>query len=215
MSATGTRIRFLRNALGSCAGVANISMNTQPAATTGFPTVPVRSGGFTLLEILVVIVIVGILVSVATVAVGVLGRDREVEEQARRLWAVMTQGREEAELQGRDLGLFIEDSGYEFMTFDPKQPGWVAVEDDGLLTRRELPPGLRIRLWLEAREVVLKAPRQPTAEEQKKRLPQIIMVASGEIVPFELEIAREGSDVRWHVLSQPDNTLLVEAADAS
>lgn len=190
-------------------------MITQQPASNRTRSFPVHSRGFTLLEILVVVVIVGILVSVATVAVGVLGRDREVEEQARRLWAVMTQGREEAELQGRDIGLFIEDSGYEFMMFDPKQAGWVAVEDDGLLTRRELPPGLRMRLWLEAREVVLKSPRRPTLEEQKKRLPQIIMVASGEIVPFELEIAREGSDVRWQVLSQPDNTLLVEDADAS
>ncbi len=174
-----------------------------------------RTDGFTLLEILVVIVIIGVIVSIATVAVGVLGRDREVEDQARRLWAVMTQGREEAELQGRDLGLFIEDSSYEFMMFDPKRAGWIAVEDDNLLTRRELPPGLRIRLWLESREVVLKRPRAATADEQKKRLPQIVMIASGEIVPFQLEIARDGTDARWNVTSQPDNTLVVKAADAS
>lgn len=172
-----------------------------------------RSRGFTLLEILVVIVLIGIIVSIATVAVGVLGRDREVEEQARRLCAVMTQGREEAELQGRDLGLFLDDESYEFMVFDPKQAGWVAIEDDGLLTRRELPPGLRLRLWLEAREVVLKPPRKPTADDLKKRLPQIVMIASGEIVPFELEIAREGTDARWQIASQPDNTVIVEAVD--
>lgn len=172
-----------------------------------------RASGFTLLEILVVIVLIGIIVSIATVAIGVLGRDREVEEQARRLWAVMSQGREEAELQGRDLGLYLDDKSYEFMIFDPQQAGWVTVADDDLLTRRELPPGLTLRLWLEAREVVLKPPRQPTADELKKRLPQIVMIASGEIVPFELEIVREGSDVRWHVASRPDNTLVVEADD--
>jgi general secretion pathway protein H len=172
-----------------------------------------RSRGFTLLEILVVIVLIGIIVSIATVAVGVLGRDREVEEQARRLWAVMSQGREEAELQGRDLGLFLDDQSYEFMVFDPKQTGWVTIPDDGLLTRRELPPGLSMRLWLEAREVVLKPPRRPTADDINKRLPQIVMIASGEIVPFQLEIAREGSDARWQVASRPDNTLVVEATD--
>ncbi len=174
-----------------------------------------RPGGFTLIEILVVIVILGVVIAVATVAVGVLGRDREVEDQARRLWAVMTQGREEAELQGRDLGLFLEDTSYEFMVFDPKRSGWVIIEDDDLLARRVLPDGVRMRLWLESREVVLKPTREPTEDELKKRSPQIIMLASGEIMPYRLEIAREGSEASWRVQSQPDNTIVVEAADAS
>ncbi len=174
-----------------------------------------RRAGFTLLEILVVIIIIGVIVSVATVAVSVLGRDREVEDQARRLWAVMTQGREEAELQGRDIGLFIDDASYEFLLFDPKRGGWVAAEDDELLARRQLPPGIRLRLWLESREVVLKSPRKLSADEEKKREPHIVMVASGEIVPFMIAVARDGSDASWHVQSQPDNTIAVEAADAT
>ncbi|MEQ1582297.1 MAG: type II secretion system minor pseudopilin GspH [Steroidobacteraceae bacterium] len=171
--------------------------------------------GFTLIEILVVIVILGVVIAVATVSVGVLGRDREVEDQARRLWAVMTQGREEAELQGRDLGVFLDDTSYEFMMFDPKRSGWVVVEDDDLLARRELPEGLKMRLWLESREVVLKQTRAPTKDELKKRAPQIVMLASGEVMPYRLEIAREGSDASWRVQSQPDNTIVVEAADAA
>ena len=82
-----------------------------------------RPAGFTLIEILVVIVILGVVIAIATVSVGVLGRDREVEDQAKRLWAVMTQGREEAELQGRDFGVFLDDTSYEFMMFDPKRSG--------------------------------------------------------------------------------------------
>ena len=174
-----------------------------------------RGAGFTLLEILVVIVIIGVIISIATVAVGVLGSDREVEDQSRRLWAVLTQGREEAELQGRDIGLFIDDSSYEFMLFEPKRAGWVTIEDDDLLARRELPEGVRMRLWLESREVVLKPPRALTEEEREKRAPQIVMVASGEVVPFQLEVAREGGNAKWHVMSQPDNTIIVEPVDAS
>ncbi|RPH54665.1 MAG: prepilin-type N-terminal cleavage/methylation domain-containing protein, partial [Lysobacterales bacterium] len=47
-----------------------------------------RARGFTLLEILVVVVIIGVIVSAATLAIGVLGGDREVEDQTRRFWAV-------------------------------------------------------------------------------------------------------------------------------
>lgn len=174
-----------------------------------------RCRGFTLIEILVVIVIIGVMAAVATVAIGVLGRDREVEEQAERLGAMMTQAREEAELQGRDVGLFLEEAGYRFMLFDPRRAGWVNVEDDALLAARELPAGLRLRLWVESREVVLKTPRQHR-ETAQQQLPQIVMVASGEIVPFRLEIAREGTQTRWNVFSQPDdNSVLVQQADAT
>ena len=216
MSVTGTpskppvRFKASHPARGKARHVTGTPRTLFPA----FRDVP-RSSGFTLIEILVVIVILGVIIAVATVSVGVLGRDREVEDQARRLWAVMTQGREEAELQGRDLGLFIDDASYEFMMFDPKRSGWVVVEDDDLLTRRVLPPGVRMRLWLESREVVLEATRTPTADELKKRAPQVIMLASGEVMPYRLEIAREGADASWQVQSQPDNTIVVEAADAT
>ena len=67
----------------------------------------------------------------------------------------------------------------------------------------------------ESREVVLKQARTPTEDELKKRAPQIVMLASGEVMPYRLEIAREGTDTSWHVQSQPDNTIIVEAADAT
>src|ERR1041384_981037 len=72
-------------------------------------------GGFTLLELLVVMVIIGIVISVASVSVNVLGRDNQLEDQAKRLNAVISQAREEAEMQARDMGLFIERDGYLFM----------------------------------------------------------------------------------------------------
>src|SRR5688572_19998507 len=96
------------------------------------------------------------MVSIATLSIGVLGADREVAEEARRFWAVMRQAREEAELQALDLAIFVGTSEYEFLRFDARRNEWLPVVDDKLYAQRTLPEGLRFRLWLEGREVLLK-----------------------------------------------------------
>src|SRR5262245_17924959 len=87
----------------------------QPSA---FSLQPREASGFTLIEVLVVIVIIGVIVSVVTLSVGVLGRDEESEDEARRLWTVLQQAREEGEMQARDIGVFVSRNEYEFLRFD-------------------------------------------------------------------------------------------------
>jgi general secretion pathway protein H len=198
----------------------------------------ISSRGFTLVEVLVVIVIIGVLIGVVTIAAGVLGRDREVEDQAKRLWAVLVQAKEESELQGRNVGLLVDQTGYEFVQFDARRWAWVPVVDDDLLTPRQLPPGLVITLALEGREVVLKphSERKPAdanetqgsedAEQStglvpvQKSLqeadmaPQIMLLASGDVSSFDLRIERQDENYRWHVNSKPDNTIEVGEVDA-
>src|SRR5262249_23047419 len=108
--------------------------------------------GFTLVEILVVIVIIGIVAAIVTLSTGVLGRDSEMEDQAKRVSAVVAQAREEAELQGLELGIVVAKSSYEFAEFDRRKGLWVPIEGDPLYQARELPPGLSFRLWLEQKE---------------------------------------------------------------
>src|SRR5262245_57689787 len=114
-----------------------------------------RASGFTLLEILVVVVIIGVIVSAATIAIGVLARDREVEEESRRCWAVLQQAREEAELQSIDVAVFVSATGYEYLRFDSRRNEWMPLLDDKLYEARELPDGLRFRMWLDSREIIL------------------------------------------------------------
>lgn len=176
------------------------------------PRMPGRARGFTLMEIMVVVIIIGIMIAVATLSTSLLGRDRESEDQARRLWAVVRQAREETELQGLDTGLFLSATGYEFMRYDTRRALWVPIENDKLFAPRELPDGLRFRAWLDAREVILKpAPVDRTdADEDKKNPPQVMVLSSGDVMPFEVRIEREGAEALWRVLALPDNDLRVE-----
>lgn len=198
------------------------------------------NGGFTLIELLVVIVIIGIILAVATISIGVLGRDTEVEDQTRRLYAVLTQAREEAELQGRDLGLLIEQDGYLFMRYNYSSSQWQLLDNDELLAYRGLPKGLRFRLWLDSREVILKshsdnqkslnaasssesssasssasmnAQRGPTSAVtgiDKSVRPQIAILSSGDIVPFALQVTRDDNPYFWRLLGGADNSLNLE-----
>lgn len=176
------------------------------------PDVPGRQRGFTLMEIMVVVIIIGVMIAIATLSTSLLGRDRESEDQARRLWAVLRQAREESELQSLDTGVFLSATGYEFMHYDTRRALWVPIENDKLFATRELPAGLRFRAWLDTREVILKptAVDRGDASEDKKNPPQVMVLSSGEIMPFEVRIEREGAEALWRVVALPDNDLRVE-----
>jgi general secretion pathway protein H len=192
------------------------------------------------MEVLVVIVIIGVIVSVATLSFGVLGGDREAEDETRRFWALLQQAREEAELQSADLGVHIAAQSYEFLRLDPRRNLWLPIENDSLYMARELPAGLRFRVWIEQREVILKpnlpertsgaaedededederktgaqsafAPVDTEALETSQKFPPHIMVlSSGEIFPFEVQLERDGADAQWRIVGLPDNDLRVE-----
>lgn len=150
-----------------------------------------RSSGFTLLEVLVVVIIIGIIASMAVVSTRVLGGDHEMDQESRRLVAVLGQAREDAMLEGRDVGLRIDAQGYDFMRYDGRVGQWDLVSNDPLLRERALPAGLEASLRLESRQVRLPARTAPT--ERERPLPQVVLMASGDLVPFEVRLERAGT----------------------
>jgi len=160
--------------------------------------------GFTLIEVLVVVVIIAIMAALATLSVGLLGDDRQLEEESERLTNGIALLQEQAQLEGRDYGLRVEADNYEFLRYDAFELRWLAVENDPGLLPHELPPGLAFDLELEGRSVLLKEEATPDA-----RLPQLVAWGSGDMTPYELSLLRSGAG-RITLTGNPDGTIKLE-----
>jgi len=166
---------------------------------------------------MVVVVIVGLMAAVTIVSISITGRDSELEKESERAFSLVKYAREKAELQTREFGLYCSDTNYEFLTYDPRKGYWRSIEEDESLRLRELPDGLKLRLVVEGREVVLKG--QSTAKktdeqlekELKERVPHVIIYSNGDLTPFKLVVLREDPQRSVTIASTDDGK--IESAD--
>jgi len=173
------------------------------------PVAPRRRAerGFTLIEILVVLVIIAIMASVAMVSIGLLGEDREIERESERLTDAIALLQEQAELEGRDYGIWLETSRYEFQRFDAFEQRWKPVEGDSALAPHQLPTELSIELVIEGRPIPLKQEPNPD-----NRVPQLVAWGSGETTPYRLSLVRKGG-ARLALVGGLDGKIDIERGD--
>ena len=135
-----------------------------------------RSRGFTLIEIMIVVFIIGIITSGVLLSVNLTGRDRDLEKESDRLLTLLNYAREQAEMQTRDYGIVVRADGYQFVAYDARRQVWREVYEDDALHLRKLPDGLDFKLVVDARPVVLqstgdvKAPDPKELAQKKKTL---------------------------------------------
>ncbi|MDP6437982.1 MAG: prepilin-type N-terminal cleavage/methylation domain-containing protein [Gammaproteobacteria bacterium] len=168
------------------------------------------SGGFTLLELVVVIVVIGVLVSIFTLSFGSFTEDT-TDEHARRLEALLTLAFEEAGIQGRELGIRFYQHGYEFSVRDSyldkngnQAWAWLPLDNDQLLKPRDLGEEIRVELEIEGREIILEFERstdifadeneadtdqEVDAGEAQRYRPHAFLLSSGDVEPpFQVRI---------------------------
>ncbi len=157
-----------------------------------------RSKGFTLVEILVVVVIIAIVISFAVLSINVTGRDTQLDDESRRIEGLLSLLHERALLEGRDFGLRVAPTSYEFLEYETRRDRWFAMDHESQFRHRDLPVGLSIQLQLDARTVVLKKVEKTFASDQPNP-PQITVAASGEGTPFRLILQRDATQIKTSV----------------
>ncbi|GGP27574.1 type II secretion system minor pseudopilin GspH [Silvimonas amylolytica] len=129
--------------------------------------------GFTLIEILVTLALIGIILGLAVIKLG--QSDGQIaEREANRLAAVLEDARDEAIAGGRTVGWSTDGHGYQFWVQDD-QNNWQAIPNHEVLKPYELPGDLRIT--------------RQTANLRELRLGErIVFEASGVNQPFTVEL---------------------------
>lgn len=164
-----------------------------------------RARGFTLIEIMMVVVIIGIIT--ATVIINFTGksRDTELEKEAERLNALFGYVREQAELQTRDYGFRVNEQNYSFVVFDIMANQWRPAEEDDALREREFPEGLVPRVIVEGRSIVLDVKKRET--DLKDFSPQVLIFSNGDLSSFEVSLQREGAKDRARIYSDEQSVI--------
>lgn len=170
-------------------------MSLRRCSRTGFVE---KRNGFTLIEVMVVMVIIGIIISFAFLSIGIVGDDRAIKDQAVRMTALIEMASDEAQMQGREYGLELLRTGYRFVEFDPILVQWGEVFGDDMLRPRTLGDEMEFELYLEDRRVTLEetaadteVPEDPTERDIGEDYePHLLIMSSGDITPFEVRILR-------------------------
>jgi general secretion pathway protein H len=144
------------------------------------------SSGFTLIEIMIVVFIIGLITAAAVITFGGQSRDTELDQEAERLDALLDYAREQAELQTRDYGFRTNRLTYQFVVFDPVTNQWKAEQEDDALRERKIPEGLLPSLVVEGRGVVLDS-KWPKLDDHK---PQVMIFGNGDLTSFEWRLTR-------------------------
>ena len=181
------------------------------------------SAGFTFIEILVVMAIIGILAG--TVVLHSIGadRDRNLATEARRIAALIELARAEALSRNESWGLFVNDTRYGFKIYDALDGGWRDAPQQTFRTRNA-PSDVAFLLQVEGLSLA-NASADPNSREpgqaktgqdgdSRADVPQVLILASGEQTPFLIGVRMRGR-IPWSVTSDGISRTRAAAASGS
>ncbi len=158
-----------------------------------------HTAGFTLLELMVVLVLVGIVTGLAVLSARGETEAEALEREARRIASLMELSLQEAALSAEIRGVRFRADGYEFMALAP-EGRWYAPGDSRLLRAHTLPDPFILALAVEGTVVDLE-PSQPADA------PQVLLMPDGETSEFQLTLATEDHAVAYTVSGGLDGRL--------
>jgi general secretion pathway protein H len=159
--------------------------------------------GFSLLEILVVMVILAVAVGAVTLAIAGAGGERVLAREAERTQALVEFACERAQLSGRDIGITLSQGGFRFSHFDGGV--WLPYREEALRART-WPGNLSVALVRDEQAVRL--------DKSFPERPQLLCYASGELTAFRLDLALPDLARRYRLDGQGNGQVRLTAIDA-
>jgi len=168
--------------------------------------------GFTLIEMLVVIVIIGIIVTTVTLSIRTDNRGEKMETEMRRIQALLKLASEEAVMQDEEIALRVSEDSYSFEVLSDK--GWQPITDDKVFRERKVVDGTELALKVDDLEIDF-GKQQEAAGDDKIKPPRIFILSSGEFMPFELILRTVDQSLQYSLKTQPDGTIKLITPDTS
>ena len=161
--------------------------------------------GWTLLEILLVLAIIGVLAAAVVVGIGDAGQRRRVQAEAERLALAIEHARTEAAGRNEVLGMTVSANGYAFKRLGNGSDGWGALSSGALGGwTAEGGVGFEIDAAFGAQGAVQdradarrrggdesEADDADSEEDERANWPGVAIYPSGEITPLSILVSKE------------------------
>ena len=163
----------------------------------------IKQRGFTLIELMVVMVLLGLISSIALTTVGGGNQKRELNNEVNRLHAVLRMAAEESIFSNTEIGVVIDDDLYEFLTYDEVENKWTAAAPH-FLRSYSLPDWISLEFQREGEERKLLASKlaglktdedsdfqSSVLDTEPAKRPDLMLLSSGEVTGFTISMQIE------------------------
>jgi general secretion pathway protein H len=153
-----------------------------------------KARGFTLIELMIVVVIIGVMAGLTSMSVG--GNDmRRLQSEAKRLNRLLSLAQDEAIFRQQNLGFYLEGKSYSILVFDSANYEWLPLPGTDFKAA-QVADGFDVEIITEGEVMEIPLPEDieeeredESDEESEARLtPQILLLASGEATPYEVRL---------------------------
>ena len=137
--------------------------------------------GFTLVEMLVVLLIIGVLLGITLLSPVTGNIQKTVQEQAARLQVLFAQVRDKALLENAEYGFSVNESGvYRWWVLPLESKEWYAVENAPFQSY-QLPGALAVKLETAGGNL-------PQQDDNDDEGPSVVFYSDRQVTPFALHI---------------------------
>ena len=163
-----------------------------------------RDQGFTLIEILIVLVVISIVTTLALVNLRA-NQNRKLENFTNELSQLLSLVEEQALLRPGVLAVKFDKDSYQFFSYksdaklEKKESLWRLLDDDDLLLEHKIPYDISLR--------IVTGDDDKDVTEEETVTPQIVFSTNGDVSPFAIYVGAPDKDPVYVVRGEADGTI--------